>query len=320
MARPRKIIPDTVGINMVELASKILMMNDAEIGAWLRKAVGDCVRGCQDPDCDPFIRVQYERTVEEMQVRQDVNAQYYRRRVEKKRITDGVAATRDGADEHNRTGNRVLPESRPVPSTICSGKPVTISANGPSGLRATPSHGGSVATITTDAVTTTPEAPLSLPAGERGKRAQDVSLPAAAPAGSLSLFPAARDASAKRPYGTCGHVMLTDAEGRHLREVYGENLKVAIDMLDAYIENNGKMAKNYKNHAAVLRKGNWVWRELQKTLVEEKRLQNATRGPRNFKAEERERTARVLRGESADGKDYVRDEELTPAELEAKYG
>lgn len=283
---------------MVELASKILMMNDAEIGAWLRKAVGDCVRGCQDPDCDPFIKVQYERTVEEMQVRQDVNAQYYRRRLEKKRITDGVAA----------------------PSTICSGKPVTISANGPSSLRATPSHGGSVATITTDAVTTTPEARQSLPAGERGKRAKDVSLPAAAPAGSLTLFPAAKDASAKHPYGTCGHVMLTDAEGRHLREVYGENLKVAIDMLDAYIENNGKMAKNYKNHAAVLRKGNWVWRELQKTLVEEKRLQNATRGPRNFKAEERERTARVLRGESADGKNYVRDEELTPEELEAKYG
>ena len=123
----------------------------------------------------------------------------------------------------------------------------------------------------------------------------------------------------KKPYGTCKHVMLTDAEGRHLREVYGNNLSVAIDILDAYIENGGKAAKKYKNHAAVLRKGNWVYEKVQTMALNEKRIENASKGLKNWKAEERERTARVLRGESADGKNYVRDEELTPAELEAKY-
>ena len=123
----------------------------------------------------------------------------------------------------------------------------------------------------------------------------------------------------KKPYGTCKHVMLTDAEGRHLREVYGNNLSVAIDILDAYIENGGKAAKKYKNHAAVLRKGNWVYEKVQTMALNEKRIENASKGLKNWKAEERERTARVLRGESADGKNYVRDEELSPAELEAKY-
>jgi len=81
----------------------------------------------------------------------------------------------------------------------------------------------------------------------------------------------------KKAYGTCRHVMLTDAEGHHLREVYGADLQLAIEILDAYIENDGKAAKRYKNHAAVLRKGNWVWREIRKQKLVEKRLENAGR-------------------------------------------
>lgn len=133
---------------------------------------------------------------------------------------------------------------------------------------------------------------------------------------TLDLFPAT---DAKKPYGTCGLVMLTDAEGRHLREIYGDRLAIAIDILDAYIENNGKAAKKYTNHAAVLRRGNWVWNRMQEIRLTEKRLENADKRPMNWKAEERERTARVLRGESADGKNFLRDEDLTPEQLEAKY-
>ena len=79
----------------------------------------------------------------------------------------------------------------------------------------------------------------------------------------------------KKPYGSCGNVMLTDAEGHHLREVYGEDLKIAIDILDAYIENNGKAAKRYKNHAAVLRKGTWVYNKLLEMKNNEQRLNNS---------------------------------------------
>jgi len=285
MARPRKIIPDTVGINMVELASKILKMTDTEIGAWLRKAVGDCINGCQDPDCDPFIKVQYEATIEEMQIRQDQNSRAYRRRLE-------------------RQGK-----------ILGSGKPDTvISAND----QETPSAGGSCAnhsattsviTTSTDAVTTT-KTTLAGEILERCEKQAAVSLSAATPASP---------ASDKKPYGTCGHVMLTDAEGRTLRETYGKHLAIAIDILDAYGENNPKKFAKYKNHAAVLRKGNWVWNKVQEMILNEKRIENASKGPKNWKAQERERTARVLRGESADGSNIVRDEDLTPEELEAKY-
>lgn len=144
-----------------------------------------------------------------------------------------------------------------------------------------------------------------------------VEMPTASHAETL---PVRSPAELKKPYGTCGHVMLTDTEGRHLREVYGPHLAIAIDILDGYIENDGKAAKKYKNHAAVLRKGNWVWNKVQEMILNEKRIENASKGAKNWKAEERERTARVLRGESADGKCYLRDDELTPEELEAKYG
>lgn len=144
-----------------------------------------------------------------------------------------------------------------------------------------------------------------------------VEMPTASHAETL---PVRSPAELKKPYGTCGHVMLTDTEGRHLRDVYGPHLAIAIDILDGYIENDGKAAKKYKNHAAVLRKGNWVWNKVQEMILNEKRIENASKGAKNWKAEERERTARVLRGESADGKCYLRDDELTPEELEAKYG
>lgn len=278
MARPRKTIPDTVGINMVELASKLLKMTDAEIGAWLRKAVGDCINGCQDPECDPFIKVQYENTIEEMNRRQDVNAQNYRRSLE-------------------RQGKSLV-----TTTTSCSDKHKTTVAE-----VTTPSAGGSCAT--------------SIPA-------QNISLAGAAPMScglkekvpvSLSGTAPARTATVKKPYGTCGHVMLSDADGRTLRETYGKHLAIAIDILDAYGENNPKKFAKYKNHAAVLRKGNWVWNKVQEMILNEKRIENASKGPKNWKAQERERTARVLRGESADGSNIVRDEDLTPEELEAKY-
>lgn len=278
MARPRKTIPDTVGINMVELSSKLLKMTDAKIGAWLRKAVGDCRNGCQDPDCDPFIKVQYEATIEEMQKIQGHNAKMYRRRLERQGKSL-VTTTTPCPDKHKTTATEVT----------------------------TPSAGGSCAT--------------SIPA-------QNISLAGAAPMSyglkekvpvSLSGTAPASTATVKKPYGTCGHVMLTDAEGHTLRETYGKHLAIAIDILDAYGENNPKKFAKYKNHAAVLRKGNWVWNKVQEMILNEKRIENASKGPKNWKAQERERTARVLRGESADGSGIVRDEDLTPEELEAKY-
>lgn len=89
--------------------------------------------------------------------------------------------------------------------------------------------------------------------------------------------------SDKKAYGQNKNVMLTDEEGTHLRELYGEDLKMAIDILDAYIENGGKKAKKYKDHAAVMRRGNWIWNKVQETKLAEKRLENANR-PANVKS------------------------------------
>ena len=98
----------------------------------------------------------------------------------------------------------------------------------------------------------------------------------------IELLPAAE----KKAYGTCKHVMLTDAEGRHLREVYGTDLQLAIEILDAYIENDGKAAKRYKNHAAVLRKGNWVWEKIRNQKLVEARLQNAAHPAKSFRQQD----------------------------------
>lgn len=104
--------------------------------------------------------------------------------------------------------------------------------------------------------------------------------------------------------------MLTDEEGRHLRELYGENLRIAIDILDAYIENGGKAAKKYKNHAAVMRKGNWVWEKVQKMVLDEKRIANADRSGKSFKQMERDREANLMHSSlfapSIDGTDNKR--------------
>lgn len=127
-------------------------------------------------------------------------------------------------------------------------------------------------------VTTTlpPESTDKTDAGDvslRGSKPESASHCALAPASNILQLD-----TSKKHYGTCGHVMLTDAEGHHLREVYGENLKIAIDILDAYIENNGKAAKKYKNHAAVLRKGNWVYEKVQNMILAQKRIDNVGNG------------------------------------------
>ena len=338
MARPRNIIPRIVGFDMVELASKILKMSDTELVAWLRKAVSDCIDGCNDPDCDPFIRIQFERSLNQMRVKQELDAQTYRNRLERQGKVRGSAKTQ-GESNTGSTVPAVRPESGKslvTTTTPCHDKHKTTATE-----VTNPSAGGSCATIIPEDGGTR-EDPLDATrtGSPRGVSTAGVDLESATSSGNLSLAGAtpmscglkekvpvslsgtapASTATVKKPYGTCGHVMLTDAEGHHLREVYGKNLATAIDILDAYIENNGKAAKKYKNHAAVLRKGNWVWNKVQEMILNEKRIENANKGAKNWKAEERERTARVLRGESADGKGYLRDDELTPEELEAKYG
>ena len=93
----------------------------------------------------------------------------------------------------------------------------------------------------------------------------------------LSLLPPPE----KKAYGTCKNVLLTDADGHHLREVYGPDLPTAIEILDSALENNPKLKKKYRNHAAVLRYGNWVWQEVQKIKERKVRLETAEINKKN---------------------------------------
>lgn len=67
----------------------------------------------------------------------------------------------------------------------------------------------------------------------------------------------------KKPYGESQFVFLTDTEYAKVKELYGEFLDDAINTLDSYIASNPKkIAKKYSSHFAVLRKNNWVYKEI----------------------------------------------------------
>jgi hypothetical protein len=360
---------------MVELASKILKMSDTELVAWFRKAVSDCVDGCNDPDCDPFIRIQFERSLNQMHVKQELDAQTYRNRLARQgkslKINDQetatgnyqnpVISTNEASNPPTRESETREPQTDKFNGDATTGDGVeifhcresgsltpttisNISQDAPNGNAGDERRSGSnsVATVnlvhpapiaesatrTSEAVKALADASTREGEDERDHRGNTGTLESSTSAKNFTLdsrtdkdrqpnrrtggtpkrveMPTARShaetlpvrspAELKRPYGTCGHVMLTDTEGRHLREVYGPHLAIAIDILDGYIENDGKAAKKYKNHAAVLRKGNWVWNKVQEMILNEKRIENASKqgDRRSFRQQEREHQTELM--------------------------
>ena len=85
----------------------------------------------------------------------------------------------------------------------------------------------------------------------------------------------------KHGYGPNKLVMLTEEEGTNLRQLYGNDLELAIEILDSYLLQGSKAAKAYKSHAAVLRRGNWVWKKVQETKTTEIRKQTAEQNQKN---------------------------------------
>ena len=256
MARPRNTIANVVGFDAKALEKVASKMSNDELGAWFRKAVLDCLDGCTSPDTDPLVKQSYEASLSKMLARQNIDAQKYQKRLARqgKNIAESATCTTSEADKALADA-----EIREDSENVING-----------------SNAASLESPTS--AKTLNEALASQTRTEGGSlRGGDDSRPA-----SHSGVPSVRNASIiklpteqKKPYGSCGNVMLTDAEGHHLREIYGEDLKIAIDILDAYIENNGKAAKRYKNHAAVLRKGNWVYNKLLEMKNNEQRLNNS---------------------------------------------
>lgn len=254
MARKRNLITPVVSFNMQDMATRTQGMSDTELGVWLRKAIADCCSGCADPKVDPFVKEQFDKSQNNMRKKQDHDAQTYQNRLARQGKTLAESATRTSeavkalADAPTREDGEFKSDSGDAGNLESTTSAKTLSEAREAQAR------------------------KSQPAGERGKRSRAISRPVDAPAGS----PVDVEATpAKRPYGSCGHVMLTNEEGAHLREIYGEYLEVAIDILDGYLENNPKALKKYKNHSAVLRKGNWVYNKILEMKDKELRLNNA---------------------------------------------
>ncbi|MCI6437357.1 hypothetical protein [Fibrobacter sp.] len=297
MARRRNIIAQFVNFDMAELAARIQGMTDAQIGAWWRKAVIDCCSGCIDPKTDPIIRARYDRAIARMIERQDQNSRAYQNR--KNRLNDqetnnGTATTSCAStiSTDDRAGNPLTRESETsgpqtdnnlAESATRTSEAIKALADGDIREDSLNMPDGSNA-ARTESVTsakTLGEARQNLQESASGSTVRGLAKVAQPGADSpADLFP---EDTAKKPYGTCKHVMLTDADGHHLREVYGQDLALAIEILDAYLENNPKALKKYKNHAAVLRKGNWVWQKVQENKLTAKRLENAN-VPKSYKS------------------------------------
>lgn len=283
MARRRNQIAQFVSFDMQGMAARIQGMTDAKLGAWWRKAVIDCCSGCIDPKTDPYIKTQYGIAADRMSETQEHNARMYQNR---KNRNSAEAPTREDGDGHHYTGNGASLESRPSAThygDAAISDEAEVCLNRESGV-------SEPTTISNE--TEARQSHQDPPSGEALENQWSASgstvrgLAKVAQPGADSpadLFP---EDTAKKPYGTCKHVMLTDAEGHHLREVYGTDLALAIEILDAYLENNPKALKKYKNHAAVLRKGNWVWKEVQENKINATRLENATKNNKSFKQQD----------------------------------
>lgn len=293
MARRRNTIAQYVSFDMTAMATHIQGMNDAQLGAWCRKMVIDCCSGCLDPNTDPFVRSYYNRSQSKMIERQKINANNYNLRTDRRNAEiygqETVEATtpdKEGASEACNTPTEASETSGPKTDTSVAESAVRTSeadkalADGDfrEGSRdlsdgsdaATMGSGRSAKTLDTD--TRTGGDSLrgcdSKPASHSGKSPVR---------NELSLLPPPE----KNAYGTCKNVLLTDADGHHLREVYGPDLTTAIEILDSALENNPKLKKKYRNHAAVLRYGNWVWQEVQKIKERKVRLETAEINKKN---------------------------------------
>ena len=259
MARKRNLITPVVSFNMQDMATRTQGMSDTELGVWLRKAIADCCSGCTDPKVDPFVKEQFDKSQNNMRKKQDHDAQTYQNRLARQGKTLAESATRTSEAAKALADGDIREDSLNIRTSDAT--KVVSTAGG---------YLESATSAKTLGEAREAQARESQPAGERGKRSRAISRPVDAPAGSpVEATPA------KRPYGSCGHVMLTNEEGAHLREIYGENLAIAIDILDGYLENNPKALKKYKNHAAVLRKGNWVYNKILEMKDKELRLNNA---------------------------------------------
>ena len=309
MARNRNTIAQFVSFDMAAMATHIQGMTDAKLGAWCRKMVIDCCSGCIATDADPFVRHYYNRSHTKMVEKQNHDGRTYQNRLRRNAeiydqetapgnyhnpgpISTGDQAsnppTRESKTRGPQTDNN-LAESAAMRTSeaekaLADGDIREDSLNIRNGSNAAqPESGTSAETLATTSLptesTNEPEARQNqrtegTPERCKKQTASHAEKPSVRP--SADLFgETQKPEKVKNAYGTNHNVMLSDADGHHLREVYGQDLSTAIEILDSALEYNPKLKKRYTNHAAVLRFGNWVWQEVQKIKERQVRLETA---------------------------------------------
>lgn len=308
MARPKNLIPRYVTFDMQLMdIIQARMPNDSDLGAWWRNAVREIRSGCEGENVDTYILAQFERANERMAKRQEIDARKYLKNKHNDQVTSSDISTNDSQQE---AANGNAADDRKAPPS-CTNFADGDTREGSLNIY----NAGNRAHLESRTSANTFGSKVDAPVGNAGENNHS-------PQGSIleSATSTAVAKPLKKPYGENKHVLLTDEEGAKLRELYGHDLAVAINILDGYIENNGKAAKRYKSHYMVLRRGNWVWDKVQNMKLTEKRLENAGGKAKNFKAEEREAMARFIRGESVNHDSKVNDSELSMEELKQLYG
>lgn len=292
MARRRNTIAQYVSFDMTAMATHIQGMTDTQLGAWCRKMVIDCCSGCLDPNTDPFVRSYYNRSQSKMLEKQNHDANTYQNRLRRNaeiygQETDEVTTPdKEGASKACNTPTEASETSGPKTDTSVAESAVRTSEADKALADGDFREGSRDLSDGSDAATmglgrSAKNLALDTRTGGDSLRGCD-SKPASHSGKSpvrneLSLLPPPE----KKAYGTCKNVLLTDADGHHLREVYGPDLPTAIEILDSALENNPKLKKKYRNHAAVLRYGNWVWQEVQKIKERKVRLETAEINKKN---------------------------------------
>ena len=292
MARIRNSIAPFVSFDMQAMATHIQGMNDAQLGAWCRKMVIDCCSGCIDPKTDTFVKASYEKSYARMTKVQNHDARMYQNRLRcnaeiyGQETAEAITPDKEGESKACNTPTEASETSGPKTDTSVAESAVRTSeadkalADGDIREDSLNMHDGSDA-ARMESGTSAKNLALDTRTGGDSLRGCD-SKPASHSGKSpvrneLSLLPPPE----KKAYGTCKNVLLTDADGHHLREVYGPDLPTAIEILDSALENNPKLKKKYRNHAAVLRYGNWVWQEVQKIKERKVRLETAEINKKN---------------------------------------
>lgn len=360
MARKKMQTPNKFTFDIIQLKSIIgSFKSKAELADFVTKSIEDLATGCKSNNVDSRILDIYNRNLNKMKVLQKTNEKYNsttRKQLQgsAKLSTDGD--TRKDSHEPAPAGNSVLPESG---TSVEAADRTTVSdhfearqsqkqnatedaATREGAVNMTRTSNGATLESGTSSVAkfndqeaaqTSTNAKSNICAGK-----PPVRVDCETESSRSESFPA-RDACKQR-YGAHKHVLLTVEEGTKLREMFGKNLRAAIEILDEYIHSlpskkNGKKNKkgakwwreDYEDKNHYLCMTRWVRKtmnDLQTSelnrMAAENRFARSNVQPMSFAQMERERTARALRGESVDGKNYVHDEDLTPEEFMRKYG